>query len=240
MIIIVKAWWIWQVKPDVQLQPWPHPLGQYLNVMIDFKRLWRQYDADYDEHYCNYCKSLIYSCNPGHILWGNASRACKADGTWQGELAMNRIRDNFHFLFWFSPFFATPLFFSLPHKSCNGVGWVATSDGTTKWKVHFDGILLPEPLQQLACCHLWGEKRTTIYPALVFLRPTVPVQMPHIISLLRVFHSKFHLAFSSSYSFTITILFVLKISYFLLNSPHFRGGSFLQPGESSFPIDYLD
>ena len=31
MIIIVKAWWIWQVKPDVQFQPW-----QYLNVMIDY------------------------------------------------------------------------------------------------------------------------------------------------------------------------------------------------------------
>ena len=84
--------------------------------------LWRQYDADYDEHYCNYCKSLICSCNPGHILWGNASRNCKADGTWQGELAMNRIRDNFHCLFWFSPFFATLFFFSLPLQSCNLVG----------------------------------------------------------------------------------------------------------------------
>jgi len=26
-----------------------------------------------------------YRCNPGHILWGNASRSCKADGTWEGE-----------------------------------------------------------------------------------------------------------------------------------------------------------
>ena len=25
-----------------------------------------------------------YHCNPGFILWGNASRACQSDGSWDG------------------------------------------------------------------------------------------------------------------------------------------------------------
>ncbi|XP_023348187.1 membrane cofactor protein, partial [Eurytemora carolleeae] len=26
-----------------------------------------------------------YKCNPGFILWGNASRVCNSDGNWDGE-----------------------------------------------------------------------------------------------------------------------------------------------------------
>jgi len=56
-----------------------------------------------------------YRCNPGHILWGNASRSCKADGTWEGSAPS-----------------CNPVSCGNPPAVVNGV--VELVNGTTAWQ----------------------------------------------------------------------------------------------------------
>ena len=148
MIIIVKARWKWEVKHDVQLQPRPHPLGQYLNVMIDFNY--------WDDNKMLIMMSIIVIIVKAWCAVATpatsfgATRAETARQTARGKVSWRWTEFETTSIVYFDFLLSLLLCFFLPPPSIMQFGWVVTSDGTTNWKVHFDGILLPEPLQQLA------------------------------------------------------------------------------------------